>query len=391
MSPFPAILVGGPPHSGKSVLVYSLTQALRTRGVVHYALRACPDGEGDWSNEGDRALVRAIRRKGTFNETFNERVAGYLRARHLPLLVDVGGRPTEDQLVIFGSCTAAVLLVGDRRDEPGAYERDRGAWLHLLSVAGLRLLADLRSDLGGVNALEADGPIIRGTLAGLERGQTADGPAFRALVDSLATLFAAAGSGAASYHRATAPVGARFIDLEDRARALGSADERWRPAQLPALLAEIAPGEAVALYGRAPNWVYAATALRAAEVQLFDARYGWMRPPRLPVAGYPAETEEQAGWDSVIEERAGYTSLELLTGSQYLDPDEPEGLPLPVIAPGKKGLVLSGKIPNWLLMAAARRLAGIQPWLAVYQPPLGGAVVVWSATEERAVGDVLPM
>ncbi len=50
MELFPAILVGGPPHSGKSVLTYSLTQALRRRGVDHYVLRAAPDGEGDWAN-----------------------------------------------------------------------------------------------------------------------------------------------------------------------------------------------------------------------------------------------------------------------------------------------------------------------------------------------------
>jgi CRISPR-associated protein Csx3 len=391
MSPFPAILVGGPPHSGKSVLVYSLTQALRSRRILHYAFRACPDGEGDWSNESDRATVRAIRRKGAFNETFNERVAGYLRARHLPLLVDVGGRPTADQLAIFSVCTGAILLVGDRPNEPEAYDRDHNKWLQMLNSAGLPLLADIRSDLSGVNALEADSPIIWGTLAGLERGQTADGPAFRALVDNLVTLFAAASAGAANYHRATAPVGARFIDLEEKARALGTDDGRWRPAQLPALLTEIGPEEEVGLYGRAPNWVYAAAALQAARVYLFDVRYGWMRPPHLPVGGYPAAIEEQAGWDSVIEERANYTTLELVVGSQYLDPDEPEGLSLPVIAPGKNGLALSGKIPNWLLMAAARQLAGIRPWLAVYQPPLGGAVVVWSAIEERAIGEILPM
>lgn len=64
MSLFPAILIGGPPHSGKSVLVYSLTQALRARGVVHYALRACPDGEGDFSNETDQAVIRLVRDPG---------------------------------------------------------------------------------------------------------------------------------------------------------------------------------------------------------------------------------------------------------------------------------------------------------------------------------------
>ena len=51
MAHFNAILIGGPPHSGKSVLTYSLTQTLRQQGIDHYVLRACPDGEGDWSNE----------------------------------------------------------------------------------------------------------------------------------------------------------------------------------------------------------------------------------------------------------------------------------------------------------------------------------------------------
>jgi len=47
MNQFPALMIGGPPHSGKSVLAYSLTQALRARQIDHYLLRACPDGEGD--------------------------------------------------------------------------------------------------------------------------------------------------------------------------------------------------------------------------------------------------------------------------------------------------------------------------------------------------------
>src|SRR5438552_6610469 len=45
----PAILIGGPPHTGKSVLTYSLSQALRKRSIEHYVIRASPDGEGDWS------------------------------------------------------------------------------------------------------------------------------------------------------------------------------------------------------------------------------------------------------------------------------------------------------------------------------------------------------
>ncbi|MCS7041091.1 MAG: hypothetical protein NZP34_15910, partial [Caldilineales bacterium] len=82
----PAVLVGGPPHSGKSVLIYSLSQALRARGVDHYALRACPDGEGDWSNQAPPPLVKEIRLKGSWTPQWVQWISRDIRCRRLPLL-----------------------------------------------------------------------------------------------------------------------------------------------------------------------------------------------------------------------------------------------------------------------------------------------------------------
>ncbi|MCP6769289.1 hypothetical protein NL529_31025, partial [Klebsiella pneumoniae] len=53
----------------------------------------------------------------------------------------------------------------------------------------LILLADLKSELYGQNKLESASGHVRGTLARLERGQTASGPAFEQLVAWLARLF----------------------------------------------------------------------------------------------------------------------------------------------------------------------------------------------------------
>ena len=390
MSLFPAILIGGPPHSGKSVLVYSLTQALRARGVIHYALRACPDGEGDFSNETDQAVIRLIRRKGAFSDVFNDRVTDYLRQRRLPLLVDVGGRPTDDQITPFALCTGAILLIGDRPDEPARYATDRAAWLAILERAGVPLLADLRSDLRGANELNDIAPIITGTLAGLERGQFASGPAFDALVDRLAEVFGSAPLHAEQLHRAAAPPHARLVEVEAPAPALGVPGARWEPGDLPSLTAAVPAGEPVAIYGRAPNWVYTCLALHAmpAEVWLYDVRHGWMTPPPLPHDGDAHLPPPQPGWDYLVEGRPGYTWVELVTTSQYLDPNQPESLPLPPRLRGE-GLVLSGRMPNWLLTAAARQLASGFGWLAVYQPQLGGAVVVWSPTGGLPLGHFL--
>jgi CRISPR-associated protein Csx3 len=56
----PTLLIGGPPNAGKSVLFHSLSSALHHQNIRHYALRACPDGEGNWSQESDRATVKHL-------------------------------------------------------------------------------------------------------------------------------------------------------------------------------------------------------------------------------------------------------------------------------------------------------------------------------------------
>src|ERR1700730_1119067 len=58
----PAVLIGGPPNAGKSVLTYNLTRELRRRrrdgyhdrGIPHYVFRANPDIEGDWFLQDDQ-------------------------------------------------------------------------------------------------------------------------------------------------------------------------------------------------------------------------------------------------------------------------------------------------------------------------------------------------
>src|SRR5579862_3768040 len=104
----PALLIGGPPNAGKSLLFYSLTQTLHERGVRHHAIRACPDGEGNWYQEIHRVLdpqtIRLLRLKKTWSPAFVEGICHDLENRHLPLLVDVGGNPRDWQLRILQAC-----------------------------------------------------------------------------------------------------------------------------------------------------------------------------------------------------------------------------------------------------------------------------------------------
>nr|HID14684.1 hypothetical protein [Anaerolineae bacterium] len=182
MELFPALIVGGPPDSGKSVLTYHLTQTLRKWGVDHYVLRANPDGEGDWRAEIDPDLVHTILFPRNWTLAFVENVCQDIARRRLPLVVDIGGRPQPWQETILDHCTHAILLTPN--DDAHAH------WLALLRRHNLLLVADLRSELHGANVVTTTQPLLTGVIAGLEWGQPLHSPTFDALVERVARLFA---------------------------------------------------------------------------------------------------------------------------------------------------------------------------------------------------------
>jgi CRISPR-associated protein Csx3 len=377
----PAVLVGGPPHSGKSVLIYSLSQALRARGVEHYALRACPDGEGDWSNEAPSELVREIRLKGPWTPQWVQRISRDIQRRQLPLLVDVGGRPTPEQAEIFVHCTHAVLLTPD--------DAARDWWRELVAEQRLPVLADLRSVLSGQNHLASDTPVIQGVLAGLERNSQAQGPAFDALVDRLAQLLAVDGADLRRRRLAEAPV-ELAIDLDRLARTLAvplrGEQPIWEPRHVPLLIDYLPAATPLAVYGRGVAWIIAALARLAypAPFLNFDTRLGWVqaRPLHLqdaPVA-YPLRF--------IVDRSQTAFAVTVVAPDHYVDYDEIGEAAAPR-APAGAGVIQSGKLPLWLFASLAITYHSA-PWLAVYQPPLGGSVVVHSVDGRWPPGRLLP-
>ncbi len=378
MELFPAVLIGGPPNSGKSVLTANLTQALRRRGVQHYVLRACPDGEGDWTHTADQERVRTIIVPRAWTPAFVDHVCRDLKGRHLPLIVDVGGRPRPWQEPIFDHCTHAILLTPD--------EASRLTWLDLIARHGLPCLADLRSALKGEARLEAERPVLRGTLVGLEWGVQLHNPLFEALTGRLAQLFAYDAQLLRQTHLRLAPV-ETTVDLDRLARTLGvphhGRQAAWGPRHLPIVLDYLPEATPLGLYGRGPNWLYAALALHAypQPVYQFDVRLGWVQPPALRHAMPRAGTPLQA----TVTQSTGGLHLEFTLPAGYLDYGQAEGLAVPPVPPGR-GLILSGKLPHWLLtaLAVAYRAA---PWLAIYQPQQGNrAVVIHSRVATPTVG-----
>ena len=383
-NPLPAVVIGGPPHSGKSVLAYSLTQALRERGVEHYVLRAYPpDYEGDWFLACDQSQVRHLRIKGAQSEAWLPLVQRDIAQRHLPLIVDLGGLPTLEQEALLDACTHAIALT------PDAATHDE--WGARFARHGLVLLADIHSVLEGETRLDAQEPLLRGKLAGLERGQPAHGPTFEALVERLSLLFTQAARGLRHQHLETAPV-ELAVDVDHLARSLGCDARAWQPEDLPAVLDYLPEGQPLALYGRGPNWLYAAVAVHAwpAPFHLFDVRLGWVESPALAFGELPPDAPLQA---RVTESLYGQLVTFQLVDA-YLDLAAARDLHVPPVA-GEGSVILNGKLPHWLWCALARAYRGAwhpraTPWLALFQPQVQGAVVVASRVADPAVGTCVP-
>ena len=380
-NPLPAVLIGGPPHAGKSVLTYSLTQALRKRHIDHYVIRACPDGEGDWSQEIDRETVRLIRIKGRWRPEFVRSVCYALEHRHFPLLVDMGGQPEEWQTDILSSCTHSLLLL--RSDD----EASSLFWQRLVQNNDLLPLARLTSLQQGVSTITTRAPVIEGTLVGLNRHSLAHGTLFDALVERIATLFTSNSSEELrqSYF-ATAP--AEVIDLDALLQQYAPYSERWEPQILPILLAELPRATPLAVYGRGTNWLYGALVEHTAPYAFyqFDPRLGWITPPHLLPGSVPP-------LQALSIEVKQYNAMTLLSArllDDYLDYAEANTLVVPPL-PAEGGVILSGKLPHWLVTALVHlynTVVGL-PWVACYSPQLQQAVVVASRVEAHVPGSLI--
>ncbi len=354
MNLFPAILVGGPPHSGKSVLTHSLSMALRKRNIAHYALRAAPDGEGDWSNEMNWPVVEQIRRKGQWTSRWVREVCNAISQRHLPLLVDTGGRPTLEQEAIFDQCNYAILLTPS--------EEQHALWQSMARAHNLTCIADLHSDLNGDNQWVAGSDPVAGVLAGLDRGCAASGPAFEALVERVAAIMHFSPAELWQTHRRLLPQAdcAHVLNFDEQpASAVNEhGAPRFSEADILDILRRIpADQQPICLYGRAPVAAIAAVAHAHPVRWLFDARLGWVKPPALRVARQqPASRKAMPVTFTLEQDPAPRHPRRCILRVTIISPPlgiiEAADLVLPPI-PAHSEVVVDGIIPNWLLAAIA--------------------------------------
>lgn len=366
----PAILFAGPPHSGKSVLAYLLSQHLRAAGVPHILLRAAPDGEGDWSYESPEEVRVRQRQKGDYTAKLIEDLLAAIQARSLPMLVDIGGRPRDTQFQLFDACTHVIHLWRE--------QTDRQEWEIWLEARSLIPIASLHTRLEPPDSLQPDASPVRGVITGLDRANPQTGRAFERVLERVRGICSYPPGTLEAEHLRRAPQGVTLWTVQQLAETQGICQPgqrvHWEPEHLSGLCATLPADESLALYGSGPVWLYAALAAHVAPAPfyLFDARYyGWMTPPPVILDSDQANPEYQ------LVARPGAKDIRLKfqrRQAHYVLRPLPVHVPS---LPADRRVILDGPMPIWLFAALAQGLRR-QMALAAYEPRTRRIIPFWT-------------
>ena len=167
-----ALLVVGPPDSGKSVFSHALFQALLPEYPEVFLQRAQWDGEGNWTLELPESATAADREafklfyKGSLTAGFfpyQAQAILQLRRRKPLVIVDVGGRVQPEKVPMLEACSH-YLIISSNPDEVKKWHefcRDRG---------NLSLLAVVHSSLDETCQLHQHEPVLEMTCGPWRQG-----------------------------------------------------------------------------------------------------------------------------------------------------------------------------------------------------------------------------
>lgn len=379
------IVFCGPPHSGKSVFIVSLEKLLLADG--YETVRASRDGEGDWSNNSDQDNVKNVRVKGTYGRAFLKEKCRVIKNSKKPIvLVDIGGMLYPDKADIFRACDSFVVLSSD--------EVHRKEWQEFGKSLGCRCIASISSEKHGEDCLEtADKGVVRGKICGLERGTLRSGsPVVEAVADRIIEI---------SKYKAGKKQPASLVDINAVARRIGCGVNRksgrqdifcgvlFRSEDAGALLDEIDRIPSRRSYrvdGARANWVngavlFALMKKNPKRISLYDTTTHRFIMIRRIKEGEQAEKYLSYN----VLESGGALFVDFNPLGKDLRYQDIKKMRIPPL-PGKKTLLVSGRIPMWLLDSVLLSYGAME--IYVYQPGKNKAdrFVCVSSRDKSAIG-----
>lgn len=371
--------VGGPPHSGKTVLMGLLRALLpRDRYVI---IEGAPDGEGitGWSVEAEQELVQAVRRKGKFLAEFVDWVCDSIRNSTAPItLVDLGGmlldregkfapigvKLTPQNERMLGECDYVIVIASP------AYAEAVPVWISEAHRLGVKSLAILESVLEGADdELFEQGVPMKARITKLNRLHSPlESPTARALarlIDEMAGD--AEGTDGSEVADVNFPSLAESFNLPLHA---GGVNRIWNPSVALGLLqlvsATMTAKQEVNLWGNcSAGWPYYMLGCELTQrVRYYDPKVSMGYVPIPEVV--PQGAGQLLGWQ--LNYGIGYSFVEFTIPEQIIDVKDLPAVVPPAVSP-TAGVVVSGKGPWWLTGTVCRSYARAgAAWVGVFAP-----------------------
>ena len=397
------IVVGGPPHSGKSVFINGLTHILGDDNA--YLFNATPDGEGEWLHRHyNNPEVAKLRQKGSFTPKFVMDCQRKISDWDGPLMIiDIGGKPSMENAQIIKGATHAIILASDLSKVT--------KWRGFFEAQHIPIIAKLHSNYSKSRDIQlpqdSNSDHITGMVHHLERGES---PTDRETIKQVAGYITDLVDGNLAYqeahiNRKTSPFEVLVSDIARRVSnetidsTVVTQDGQSRLIQSQKMLRSAIPeiykitqtykNRPVWLRGPLNSWESTAMTLALEEAGSTDVRLfspdGYVAVKALP----ESEALDHKWWDEPviqgkIEDKPIYSIHNTAHfANNPVMPDDLKKMTIPKL-PEDAIVIISSQGPNWLKASIASGYKGKVSSIATFKPG-EGATVVWS-TDKDALG-----
>ena len=391
------VVICGSPHSGKTVFVTSLYKMLPQKYTA--IVRACPDGEGVFSNNEEQEQILLTKRKGEMSEDYIERVKNRIEKETAPIvLIDVGGLRSKENEKIMEKCDAAVIL--DKSQE------DLEQWEKFCRNKNLEILAEIKSKRGQEEKSDISQfkPYIKANISNLERGQ--DKVEDITLLSLMKRITDIALQKGLERKGQEALAEEDVLDMRRVAKDLNMLKndniywEEDRASEIFSYLNGFMNGrQRIKIFDARANWLVGLVSEVAKrngieDIKLYDARLNKYVPSKRIESKekeLPNNINDVEKYDILhnkiklyVKENKDSAIMQFeLNPKIFVEKEDIDQISLPSIDEDKK-IYISGRLPLWLLMSISRSYGNTEK--SVFQP--GKGFIQYSSSDIDKLGNI---